>query len=179
MAIDRQQTLTKHHTMNRTRHYAQTFLLAAIIGLAGCESNPLQPATATAPKAALQFLDLQGFDQDMTQSLSASLPKVEVAFFDRVTPSAMPERLQQWVASVQQGGGQVTVTPPKSSVTAKNPFLLLSAASTIWSASNMAREMATKAQFRAARAYTAEIILKQDDRGETVVDKVVFAQKPK
>ena len=75
-----------------------TLLLAALIGLAGCESNPLQPATAAAPKATLQFLDLQGFDQDMTQSLSASLPQVEVAFFDRVTPSAMPERLQQWVA---------------------------------------------------------------------------------
>ena len=60
MAIDRQQTLTKHHTMNRTRHYAQTFLLAAIIGLAGCESNPLQPATATAPKAALMWTAMRG-----------------------------------------------------------------------------------------------------------------------
>jgi hypothetical protein len=179
MVIGHHQTVSEHHTMKRTQNYLHTLLLAALIGLAGCESNPLQPATATAPKASLQFLDLQGFDQDMTHSLSASLPQVEVAFFDRVTPSAMPERLQQWVASVQQGGGQVTVTPPRSSVTAKNPFLLISAASTIWSASNMARDMATKAQFRAARAYNAEIILKQDDRGETVVDKVVFAQKPK
>ena len=165
--------------MNVTMKYRQTLVLSLLIGLAGCQTNPLQPATPTPPKASLQFLDLQGFDQDMTQSLSASLPQVEVAFFDRVTPSAMPERLQQWVSSAQQGGGQVTVTPPKSSVTAKNPFLLISAISTLWSASNMAREMATKSQFQAARGYNAEIILKQDDRGDTVVDKVIFAKKSK
>lgn len=151
------------------------------LGLSACESNPSQPSSTAAapPKAELQFVDLQGFDRDLSGSLSAPLPKVDVAFYDRVVPSALPERLQAWVAAVEAGGGTVKVIPPKSTVTAKNPFLLISAISTLYSASKMAKDMATKAQFKAAQAYDAEIILKGDDRGESIVERVVFTKKVK
>ena len=91
----------------------------------------------------------------------------------------MPERLQQWMASVEAGGGTVKVTPPKSSVTAKNPFLIISAISTLWTASKMAKEAAVKAQFQKAQSYDAEILLKVDDKGDTLVDQVVFVQRKK
>lgn len=152
-------------------------MLVLAITLAACDSNPIQPAAATPPKPELQFVDLQGFDKDLAGSLAAPLPKVDVAFVDRIVPSAMPDRLQQWMASVEAGGGKVKLVPPKSTVTAKNPLMLLSAASTLWSASKMAREMAVKAQFSAARAYDAEIQLKTDERGDTVVDRVVFIKR--
>lgn len=152
-------------------------VLALLLGACGTDS-PV-PATATAPKSDLRFVDLQGFDQELSSALSAPLPKVDVAFYDRITPSAMPERLQQWMASVEAGGGTVKVTPPKSTVTSKNPFLLISAATTIWSASKMAKEMAVKNQFKAAQSYDAEIVLKVDDKGDTLVDKVVFVQRKK
>jgi hypothetical protein len=57
--------------------------------------------------------------------------------------------------------------------------LLISAISTLWSGSKMVKDMSTQAQFRAAEAYDAEIILKQDDKSGTVVDKVVFVQRKK
>lgn len=152
--------------------------LVLSLALVACESNPMQPAAAAPAKPELQFVDLQGFDRELAGSLAAPLPKVDVAFVDRIVPSAMPDRLQQWMASVEAGGGKVKVVPPKSTVTAKNPLLLLSAASTLWSASKMAKEMATKAQFNAARGYDAEIQLKADDRGDTVVDRVVFIKRP-
>lgn len=151
--------------------------LVLSLALMACESNPIQPAASAPPKPELQFVDLQGFDRDLAGSLGAPLPKVDVAFVDRIVPSAMPDRLQQWMASVEAGGGKVKVVPPKSTVTAKNPLFLLSAASTLWSASKMAKEMATKAQFNAARGYDAEILLKADDRGDTVVDRVVFIKR--
>jgi len=147
--------------------------------LVACETNPAQPISAVPAKAELQFVDLQGFDRDLTGSLSASLPKVDVAFYDRIAPSALPERLQHWMASVEAGGGTVKVIPPKSSVTAKNPFLLISAVSSIWSASKMAKEISTESRFRAAQAYDAEIILKADEVGDSLVDKVVFIQRKK
>lgn len=152
------------------------------LALTGCGSSPLPSDTTTGlvvPKAGLQFVDLQGFDRELSGSLSAPLPKVDVAFYDRITPSAMPERLQQWMASVEAGGGNVKVIPPKSTVAAKDPFLLISVATSLWSASKMAKEMAAKAQFKAAQAYDAEIILKVDEKGETLVDKVVFLQRKK
>ena len=158
---------------------AFAFWLVFLPTLIGCESNPTQTSDASPPKAELQFVDLQGFDRDLSGSLSAQLPKVDVAFYDRIAPSAMPERLQQWMASVEAGGGTVKVIPPKSTVTAKNPFLLISAATSLWSASKMAKEMATKAQFKAAQAFDAEIVLKVDDKGATLVDKVVFIQRKK
>jgi hypothetical protein len=39
--------------------------------------------------------------------------------------------------------------------------------------------MSTQAQFKAASAFNAEIILKREDNGDAIVDQVVFIQKPK
>lgn len=160
-----------------TPQIALVFLLA--LGLAACGSDPGQGASSGPPKPDLQFVDLQGFDRDLYSSLSAPLPKVDVAFYDRITPSTMPDRLQTWMAAVEKGGGKVTIVPPKPSVTAKDLFLLISIVTSLWSASKMAKEMSTKAQFAAAEAYDAQILLKQDDKGGQVVDKVVFVQRKK
>lgn len=151
--------------------------LSVAVLLTACETNPSQ-ATNTAPaKPSLQFVDLAGFDKDLTQSLGSPLPKVDIAFYDRITPSAIPERLQKWMASVESSGGSVKVVPPPSTVTAKSPFLLLSAVSSLWSANKMAKEAAITAQYKAAHQYDADIVLKVDDKGDTVVDKVVFNQR--
>ena len=165
--------------MNNSVRKKLLLIGAVVFFLAGCESNPAQPVSTAPAQAELQFVDLQGFDRDLAVSLSAPLPKVEVAFYDRVTPSAMPERLQHWMASVEAGGGSVKVIPPKSSVTAKNPFLLISAISTLWTASKMVKEVSVQSRFKAAQSFDAEIILKTDDKGESVVDKVVFIHRKK
>jgi hypothetical protein len=161
--------------------WAPRLVLAVLLalGVAACGSNPGQGASSGPPKSDLQFVDLQGFDRDLYGSLSAPLPQVDVAFYDRITPSTMPDRLQTWMAAVEKGGGKVTIVPPKPTVTAKDPFLLISIVTSLWSASKMAREMSTKAQFAAAEAYDAQILLKHDDRGDSVVDKVVFVQRKK
>jgi len=150
-----------------------------LVSLTACETNPAQPARPVAAKAELQFVDLAGFDRDLSASLSATLPRIEVAFYDRITPSAVPERLQHWMAAVELGGGSVQVVPPKSSVTAKSPFLIISLTSSLWSASNMVKELSAKGQFKSAQVFDAEILLKVDDKGESVVDKVVFLQRSK
>jgi hypothetical protein len=157
-----------------------SMLLAVAFALMACETNPTQPqAQPVPPKPALQFVDLPGFDKDMTQSLGHSLPQVQVAFYDRITPSALPERLQKWMASTESGGGSVKIVPPPSNVSARSPFLLISAASSLWSANKMIKEASVAAQYKAAHAYDAEVILKLDDKGDTVVEKVVFNQRKK
>lgn len=144
--------------------------------LAGCATDPVTPAAPLVAQPALQFVDLQRFDQELSGSLGAPLPRVEVSFYDRVVPSAMPERLQKWMAAVEAGGGKVKVTPPPSSVTTRSPIALISAISALWTANKMVREASTEAQFRVARAYDAEVVLRQDARGDTVIDKVVFVR---
>ena len=156
-----------------------TVCVLLAVMLSACETKPAQSAGNAPAKSELQFVDLSGFDRDLSASLSAPLPRVEVAFYDRITPSAVPERLQHWMAAVELGGGSVKVVPPKSSVTAKSPFLIISLLSSLWSASNMVKDISVQAQFKAARSFDAEIILKVDSRGESVVDKVVFLQRIK
>ena len=43
----------------------------------------------------------------------------------------------------------------------------------------MVKDLSAKTQFKSAQAFDAEILLKVDDKGESVVDKVVFLQRTK
>jgi hypothetical protein len=166
--------------MNKALLLRFSLFLTLAFALAACETNPSQPqAEQSPPKPALQYVDLPGFDRDITQSLSHPLPQVQVAFYDRITPSALPERLQKWMASIESGGGNVKIVPPPSNVSARSPFMLISAVSSIWSANKMIKEASIAAQYKAAHAYDAEVILKLDDKGDTVVEKIVFNQRKK
>jgi hypothetical protein len=157
------------------KHLSTSLLLVA--SLSACETNPVTPVANTAPRTDIQFVDLQGFDADLSHAMGTQLPRVEVNFYDRVSPSAMPTRLQTWLSSVESGGGKVKVTRPKSDISAKDPFLLLSLASSLWSASKVAKEAAAKSQFEPAHAYDAELVLKDDGNGNSVIDRVVFAKR--
>jgi hypothetical protein len=152
-------------------------LVVLATSLGGCATGPTSKADAGPPKSELQFVDMPGFDKSLTGSLGAALPKVDVGFYDRITPSALPDRLQTWLAAVEEGGGKVKVTPPKPVAGTRSPLLIVSALTSLWSASKIAREMAAREQFKTAGAYDAEILLKLDDKGQTVVDKVVFSQR--
>jgi hypothetical protein len=153
------------------------FILALALALPACESTPSQHAPSGPPKSGLQFLDIEGFDRDLAASLLVPLPTVEVTFYDRITPSALPERLQRWLAAVEAGGGTVKVVPPKANFTTRSPLLVISAISSLWSGSKMVREISTQTQFNAAQVFSAEILLKQDDAGDSVVDRIVFVQR--
>jgi len=152
-------------------------LFTSLLALGGCETSPNPPREPVLPKAELQFVDLPGFDTSLTTSLAARLPQVGVGFYDRVTPNAIPERLQVWLAAVESGGGTIKVTPPKGAVNTRSPLLLLSALSSLWTATKMASELRARQQFQAAQSYDAELVLKVDDKGGTVVDKVIFSQR--
>ena len=161
---------------------------ATTLALVACQTTQPSAATPPAPPAAasvasvvpiaseIEFVDLKTFDSQLSGALGAQLPKVEVDFYNRVTPSDLPERLQQWMASVEKGGGSVRVVPPPGSITPKDPLLLFSA---LWNAIKLARLAAENAQRKPAQAYNAQILLKADPQGEAVVDKIVFVQREK
>ncbi len=145
--------------------------------LAGCQSAGTVQEVQGTPKSELPFLDIQGFDRDLSASLAVPLPKVDVVFYDTVAPSAIPPRLQTWLSSVEAGGGAVRVTPPKSDITPKDPFLLMSLLSSVWNASKLAKDAALKAEFRPAQLFDAEIVLKKNDQGNAVIDRLVFHRR--
>lgn len=155
------------------------FFACCMFVLAACGTNPVHDATGSAPKDILQFIDLQSFDRDLATSLAAPMSKVDVYFYDRITPNALPERLRHWMVAVEAGGGEIKITPAKSTVTAKSPFLLISAISSLWTVSKFVISAADSAQFKTAKAYNVQIVLKADDLGTSWIDKVVFVQRSK
>ena len=102
--------------MNRHTGQVLASILALTVALSACQSSPMQTTSSGPPKATLQFMDWSVFDQELAASLSAPLPKVEVTFYDKVTPSAMPDRLQNWLVSVQSGGGAVKDSRVKAAI---------------------------------------------------------------
>ena len=178
--------------------YLSAIAVAMTLTLAACQTQTQPPtqtqtptpnptpsasagsAPAVAPAAPreseIAFVDLRTFDSQLSSALAAAQPKVEVDFYNRVTPTDLPERLQHWMASVEAGGGTVRVVPPPGSITPKDPLLLFSA---LWNAIKLARAAADTAQRKPAQAYDAQILLKADPQGESVVDKIVFVQRVK
>ena len=157
---------------------AMVFCSCLMVVLTGCNTMQTSKTPEEPPQTNLSFVDLQKFDRELHASLSQPLPKVEVAFYNDITPNALPDRLQNWMAAVETGGGSVKVIPPKSTIQPKDPFLLFSLASTLWSATKTAREMSNSARFNSAQGYDAMIQLKTDEKGASVVDKVVFIKRP-
>ena len=162
--------------MNRATQYVGTVVFLAAL-LCACETAGVTPTASPPPKPAIQFVDLQGFDADLSNALGTQLPRVQVGFYDRITPSALPVRLQTWLSSVESGGGKIKVTPPKSDITAKDPFLLLSLISSLMSASKIAKQVAVQTQFAPAHAYDAEVVLTDDGSGQSIVSQVVFSRR--
>lgn len=152
------------------------FALALACLLAACANAPSAPPPP-AVKSSLDFIDLEGFDRQLNQSLLAKLSAVDVSVVNATTATAIPVRLQAWLEAVEAGGGTVKVSPPKSNVTAKNPLLLLSLVSGIWNMTRATKAMNTYEFHKPAQAYDAEIVLKIDERGERLLDKIIFTDR--
>jgi hypothetical protein len=154
-----------------------SLVFVVALGLVGC-AHPIHTSSAPAPvQAELRFVDVQKFDKELRASLSQPLPEVEVSLFNAVTPNQIPERLQNWLAAVEDGGGVVQVIPPPTDLKPKDPLLKLSLVNTLWSDSKTAKEVASGLLFKSAQQYNAQILLKTDGQGVSVVDRIIFVQR--
>jgi hypothetical protein len=162
---------------------ARLLVLGLGAGVAGCQT-PQEPPTAqgaTSTSAApargpLAFLDLPSFDQRLAGALGAQPPRVDVVFLDRVSPSALPTRLQSWIAAVESGGGAVRVVPDPSGPSARS-LILIGALTSLWSAYKAKVEIAERTVYRAAREFDARIELRDLPGGGSVVERVVFVPR--
>jgi hypothetical protein len=156
------------------------------LALAGCQSTPpasgggaSAPGSPTAsPAEPLRFIDLQSFDEALSRALSEGRPTVAVAFYDRVTPNALPARLQSWMAAVETHGGKIQVVPDPDALATRNPVLIIGALTTLWSAFKVGSEMAYRALFRKVQGYDAQIRLRNNAAGESLIDRIVFVRRP-
>ena len=150
--------------------------LPLLLALAGCATAPTSPTTSV-PQDKLSFVDIDVFDRDMAQSLKAELPSVEVSFYEKVSPNAMPPRLQKWVQTAEGTGGRVQVDPPEGELVARNPLALLSLFGTLFSSARAVVQMQQENQLNAARDRDVVIKLERRPDGQVVVGKVLFNKR--
>ncbi|GEM_PF-7130231 len=161
---------------------------AACLSFLGCAGQPASENEASASAAAseskstqgdMRFIDIQSFDQRLGQSLGSGVESVSVTFYDRLTPSQLPDRLQKWMAAVEANGGKVNVQQPPSStgMTAKSPFLVVSGLVSLWSAKKALDEIQRKREFTSAGKYDAVIRLVPDSAGNHFIQTITFNKR--
>jgi hypothetical protein len=158
-------------SIRRVTLYAGLSLAVAIL-LSACVNVTQLPA-----KPQLEFVDLTSFDRELNSALTAKLHDVNVTVVNNINATHIPERMQAWLHAVEAGGGTVTVSPPKSTVAAKNPILLLTVISGIWNGVKAAQALQSYEVHKSARTYDAEIVLKISEEGDRLIDKVIFTER--
>jgi len=157
------------------------FLFSLVVALSACTTAPITPsAEASSPSVA--FIDLDKFDRQLSSSLTADLPQVEVSFLERVSPNQMPERMKVWLNHIESNGGRIQVQEPPSSsgVTAKNPFVIFTIINAIKTLSDFAAKQALEKNFfQHAKGHDAKVILRHGADNELIVDKIIFVKTSK
>jgi len=68
-------------------------------------------AASTAGATRVTFMDLDVFDEELSNALKANPNNVEVVFPAPVTTNQLPARLNKWVVALKDGGGSINTEP--------------------------------------------------------------------
>lgn len=150
--------------------------VCALVGqmvLAGCatESAKLPP-----PRERVAYLDTNAFDRSLTSSLSANLDTVEIPVNDKISPIAIPDRLNKWLAAVDANGGAVEVKQVDNSQgkTRSFPIILIGLAIEVV---RLLRGDPQEKVYQPAAGYDADIFVRQEPGGERIIERVVLRRK--
>ena len=149
------------------------------LALASCASNvPLSSAVETTPTGAkLSFLDISKFDRDLSGSLQDKNALVEVAFYDKVSPNNVPDRLQKWISVVEADGGKVLVEPPPNELIARSPMAALSLVGTLITSIKGFAKFNSERIYESAKGRDAVITLERNNKGEVVINAIKFIKR--
>ena len=132
-------------------HNFQKLAVACVIAaLVGCAADTSLVNSKVEAKSNIVFIDIGKFDSELHASLVEKSEPVVVSFYDKVSPNAMPERLQKWLTTVERSGGKIEIEPPANELAPKNPALLLSLFSGLWSSMKAASQIQDEQVVKAA-----------------------------
>jgi hypothetical protein len=158
----------------------QRFLqLATIFSLgvlaAGCVTTGTDSSVVQAtPSAKLQFFDIKAFDADLYRALEAKLPEITISFLDQPSPNKTPERLQKWLESLKQTGGQLEVVQPPNELAPKNPLALVGLLGSLWSSGKALVEINDERKLKAINGRKAVVYLQRSKSGELLIDRIAL-----
>ena len=159
--------------------FLRTLGVIFLLTLASCASKvPLSSEVETTPTGTkLSFLDISKFDRDLSGSLQNKNTSVEVAFYDKVSPNNLPDRLQKWISVVEADGGKVLVEPPPNELVTRNPLAALSLIGTLVTSIKTFAKFNSERIYEAAKGRDAVIALERNSQGEVVITAIKFVKR--
>ena len=159
--------------------FLRTLGVVFSLALASCASNvPLSSAVESTPTGAkLSFLDISKFDRDLSGSLQDKNASVEVAFYDRVSPNNVPDRLQKWISVVEADGGKVLVEPPPNELISRSPLAALSLVGTLVTSIKTFAKFNSEKIYETAKGRDAVISLERNSSGDVVIKAIKFLKR--
>lgn len=152
--------------------------LALIMLCVACSSNPVSLFAKPKPSPNLGFIDIEKFDRDLAASFDEPIKEVEVIFYDKTSPNAIPSRMQKWISATENTGGKVTIQAPPNEVIPKSPVALFGLFGSLFSGAKAALDMTSDARLKKAKGHDAVIFLERNSQGDMVVSKVKFTKQP-
>ena len=149
---------------------AASLFIAAL--LAACASEPPAPP----PKEKVAYLDTTSFDRSLSRSLNADLDTIEIPVEDRMSPVAIPERLNKWLSAVDASGGNVQVkqVSDEQGKTRGFPIAVIGLAIEVV---RLLRGNPEEKLYKPAGNYDADIVVRQGPSGERVIERVVLKRR--
>jgi hypothetical protein len=117
---------------------------------------------------------MKGFDSDLYRALDAKLPEVTVSFLDKPSPNKTPERVQKWLESLKQSGGQLEVVQPPNELAPKNPLALIGLLGSAWSSGKALIEINDQRKLSAIKGRDAIIYLQRSKTGDIIIDRIIL-----
>ena len=159
------------------------FLRAVIVvfswALLSCASNvPLTtPVDTQAISGKLSFIDVAKFDRDLASAMTQKNEVTEVAFYEKVSPNSVPERLQKWLAVVEAKGGKVLVEPPPNELISRSPYAALSLIGALITSIKGFAQFNSEKIYDSAKGRNAVISLERNVDGQVLVTSIKFIKR--
>ena len=136
--------------------------LAVTALLAACASEPPAPP----PKESVNYIDTTSFDRSLSSSLNADLETIEIPVTDRMSPVAIPDRLNKWLSAVDANGGNIQVKqiPDEQGKQRGFPIAVIGLA-------------IEERLYKPAANYDADIMVRQGPNGERIIDRVLLKRR--
>jgi hypothetical protein len=151
-----------------------TIFFMGVLGTGCVTTGTDGSAPEVPPSASLQFFDIKAFDSDLYRALEAKLPEITVSFLDQPSPNKTPERLQKWLESLKQAGGQLEVVQPPNELAPKNPLALVGLLGSLWSSGKALVEINDERKLKAINGRKAVVYLQRSKSGELLIERIAF-----
>ena len=149
-----------------------TILLSLLGCLPGTGSPPpkIEWVEPTVNHSALKYINSAAFDESLSNAMKQHNTPIEVSVLVPFSSNNIPERLDSWLTTVTENGGEMK-TEPASGEDEKNVAALVLSLYSIY------RLIKAQVRYVPAENYHATLLYRRTENGDALIETIVFTHK--